>query len=1113
MYKQLVDKIRGRLSTPLCKKRGWGWVCLFFCVQTYVIANTSFPSIQGGARGESSIGALVLRSPQDYQVYAISPNGEWATGVYVNMNNMGYGFRWNLLSGKMELLSGDLCLSEGTAVSNEGVVVGMFDDTEATDNGAPAYTAGYWKDGKWHHLPNINNAPVHNADQVGYANAISPDGTYIGGSYNDKNSRLIPVVWKDGEIAHAFTPESGYEGMIYTVSADGQRAAGWSTTPNSEQARVATLWEVGKGATLIMDERLSNAWCSARKFSSNGKWLLFWEGYYDTPADQITDPTASNMALRALYNVETGEKTDMPTITRDPFNFDVFDINDNGTIVGYESPEATQLDQAVIFKDGKTRWLYDYLKELGVDMDADTTILREHGSVYFIRAVGISNDEKTFAALYYDPQGALRSMILKLDQNLTTRPPVQLEATPLAGVRAVRLSWEAPLVGATGVTGYNVYRNGTKMNKQPIVGTTYIDAYELQELQTSDSSPSDYYYVTALYGEVESEASQTLSVEFPKDENQAPRNLFARQVGYADALLLWDAPRTNLTVVDYYDEEAKVTGFGGGNHSFEAAIRIPAEETALYAGHQIVSVSFYPMTAQTAWTINIYRQASDDAVRELVYTQPVTQPLVYGKENVVKLATAQPLPAGADLYVAVEVTVPADHTGYNVLGEVSGDPIPGQTDLLRMTTEPEFYSLYEEGRKFGATQLTTWAISMNLGAPGMHIGQADVIDHYVVYDGAAEVGSTVEGRFSLAQLSAGVHALGVQAVYADGRHSDVATAQLEVMPDESVFKAVSAVRVERPTAGSVVFSWDAPVDDDETFLTHCTDELQGGVLGPAAGNYNYIAATVYTPEKTLGYEGYQIKGFRFYPLTTAEYTFFLEEDGKVICEAWPESYTSNVWNTVVLENPITLKSGSTYRLLLDCYDVAPGTAPLGLDARMPYIEEGDLYSLNEGVTFSSVSQASAFGNWMMGLVLVAPEAAPMALEGYNVRIDNKQVNTALLASPTFTCEFPDVDATHRLNVDVCYTPERTVKGVAVFFQTGPSSMSQTSVAVHRVEQRDGRIRVIGEGVQQVCLINMAGQTVARAQRAELDITALPAGTYLLRVTTAQGVCVDKVFLK
>lgn len=1145
MYEQLIDKIRGRRSAFLRAGRGLGWLCLFLCVQAYAGVNTVSPSVRGGegegaavanrpalrlqsvsgrlwegegaaaadvsARlsqsdvtrsGEESgtTGALILRSPQDYQVYAISPNGEWATGVYVNYNNMGYGFRWNLLTNEMELLSGDLCLSEGTAVSNNGVVVGMFDDTEATDNGAPAYTAGYWKDGRWHHLPNIGDAPVHTNDQTGYANSVTADGTYIGGAYNDRDSRLIPVVWKNGVLEHVFTPDAKCEGMIYTVSADGSKAAGWSITPGSEQARVATLWEVGQGTKLLMDERLSNAWCSARKFSPDGKWLLFWEGYYDTPADQVTDPAAPNMALRALYNVETGEKRDVPTLTRDPFNFDVFDVTDGGTIVGYESPEATQIDQAFIYKDGETRWLYDYLKEQGVPLDADKGILREGGVTYFIRGVGLSNDEKTFAVLYYDPQGALRSMIVKLDEDLATREPVQLEAVHLAGTKAARLTWQAPLAGAEGVTGYNVYRNGVKVNGEPLVVTSFIDDFGTQAV----------YHVTALYGGVESRRSLSASVVADVVDAQAPRGLFARQVGYSGGLLQWDAPRTNLTVVDYYPAGARVTGFGGGSHSFEAAVRIPADETALYGGCLVRSVSFYPMTPQEAWRVNLYKRSAEGAGRELVYSEAVTQELVYGKENVVTLSTAQAVPAGADLYVALEVTVAADHTGYNVLGEVSGDPIPGQTDLIRMTTEPDFYSLYDEGLKFGANQLTTWAIGVGLSHSGQEADGLDRIDYYGIYDGDTEVGVAAGRLFAFPALTEGEHTLGVRAYYKDGRASAVTSVPLSIVPDEGVFKAVTEVELLRPTDHSVTFTWEAPMDDDETFLTHCTDALQGGVLGPVENNYNYIAATVYSPAMTLGYEGYRVKAFRFFPLTTASYTFFLEEDGKVIAEAWPEEYAQGMWNSVELTEVVTLKPGSTYRLLLDCYDVAPGTAPLGLDARLPFVEEGDLYSLNDGATFASVTQASAFGNWMMGLVLTAPDAEPLPVEGYDVRIDNKVVNEAPLAEPSFAYEFPEGDATHRVNIDVRYSPERVVRGTAVFFQVGPSAIGENSVAVLRLQQGEHYIRVTGTDVVEASLLSAAGLTVAQARGGVVDITGLPAGTYVLRIVTPRGEVVRKV---
>ena len=1050
-----------------------------------------------GVKGQER-DALILHSPQDYQVYGISPNGKWATGVYVNMNNLCYGFRWDLTTGETILLSGDNCQSEGSAVSDDGTVVGMFDNPEATDNGAPAYTAGYWKNGSWHHLPNIADAPVTTHDEVGYANAISANGEYIGGCYNDKSSHLIPLIWKDGKIAHTFTPEEGYEGMIYTVSADGQRAAGWSVTPNSEQARVATVWEVGKGATLIMDEGLSNAWCSARKFSPNGKWLLFWEGYYDTPADQITDPTASNMALRALYNMETGEKTDMPTITRDPFNFDVFDITDSGTVVGYESPETTQIDQAVIFKDGKTRWLYDYLQEKGVDLDADSTILRTNGSTYFIRGVGISNDEKTYAVLYYDTKGALCSMVIKLDEDLTTREPVRLKVRQLTGTTAARISWSQPLAGASGVTGYNLYRNGVKVNDQPLTTANFTDNYSVVGQHS--------YHVTALYGETESKPSASVVLDGSTAPVQAPRSLFARQVGYNDALLQWDVPKSNLTVVNYYPDGSTVTGFGGGNNSFEAAICIPAEEAAFYAGSIIHSVSFYPMTAQTGWKVNIYKQSkAEGAVRELLLSEPIGQLLAYGKENVVKLATPVTVPSDADLLVAIEVTVPADHVGYNVLGEVSGDPIPGQTDLLRMTSEPDFYSLYKEGQKYGATQLTTWAIAAQLSQLGGDASQVDVIRHYAVYDGDAELGTTSGLTYSLESLSDGLHSLGVKAVYADGRTSDMMLIDLDVKANASVFKAISDVQIARTSATTATFSWKAPADNDETFITHCTDVLQGGVLGPVENNYNYIAAADYDAAKLRGYEGYRVEAFRFMPLTEAVYTFLLEKDGVVVAEQDVEEYTPGLWNTVRLTHPVIIEGGSTYRLMLDCYDVEPQTAPLGLDARLPFTDVSDLYSVNDGATFATVGNASAFGNWMMGLVAVNPEEELLPVQGYNVRINNVQANESLLTAPGYTHQFSDGDATYRMNVDVLYEVQGTVKGQAIFFQMGPNTIGGNCIAVLRVEQADSYIRVTGEELEGLSLVNISGQIVSSAQGSELDITALPAGTYVLLTSTPQGV--------
>ena len=50
-------------------------------------------------------GTVILKSPYEYKVLSISPNGKWACGTYTDYNSAQYGFRWNLESGEIDLLN------------------------------------------------------------------------------------------------------------------------------------------------------------------------------------------------------------------------------------------------------------------------------------------------------------------------------------------------------------------------------------------------------------------------------------------------------------------------------------------------------------------------------------------------------------------------------------------------------------------------------------------------------------------------------------------------------------------------------------------------------------------------------------------------------------------------------------------------------------------------------------------------------------------------------------------------------------------------------------------------------------------------------------------------
>lgn len=1081
------------IQFPSRKRTGNSFWIFFICLLSGI-------RIQAEERGP-----LVLTTPPDYQVTALSNNGKWACGTYTNAVNMTYAFRWNLTTNEIVLLSGDDILSQADNISDEGVVVGQFDNTEATSNGAPIFTAGYWKDGAWHHLPNINDAYVDNQEGVGYAYSISPDGQYIGGSYNDAQSVLIPVIWKDGQIVHTFEG-TGYDGMIYGISPDGKKAVGWTINAQSEGARVATLWEVGKGMTLLMDSRKSNAWCSGRTFSPNGRLVLFWEGYHDYTAEEKPYPESANMGIIAIYDTETGEKRVIPNLKDYPFNFDVYDITDAGTVVGYEQFESDYVERAIIYKDGRTRLMEDYLKEKGVDLEAQKQILIQSDSTRheLFRGIGISADEQTLAVLYYDTIGAIRTLVVKLDEDLTNRPPVQLKAKQLEGLGAAKLTWKEPLAGGGHVLGYNIYRDGDLLNQTLCTTAEYID--------TGLDNQRYAYTVKAVYADGESEASDPAELFVREKKLSAPRNLYVRRANYANALVSWESPASNLIAKSYYEDGAEITGFGGEANAFEAAICLKSEELAAYAGNQIAGVTFHPLSTQQSWTLNIYTQSKLTTGAKLnpIYTQDLTETIVPGKENTVYFPALLPLPAGEDIYVALTVKPNAGNTSNEILGQVYGNVVPGYSDLARMLSEPELYSLYEAALADSYTYTTSWAISLLLTTDG-RTTEADRIRSYRIYDGETVMGETESLSFLMTGLSAGEHTIGVEAVYTNGEVSPQSTFAFQMTPNEEIYKSITP-SVTLTDDVTIRATWDVPTDNDETFITYAAeDRLQGGVTGPSESNYGYMASVIYDESRLKGYDGYEITALRFYPLAKADYTFFLKKDGKVIIsDLYAETYTPNQWNVITLDEPVILDEHATYRLELDCWDVPAGQAPLGLDALPPFIGVSDLYSLDEGTTYSSIINASSYGNWMMGMVLQSPQKTPLPVSGYDVLVDGRQVNESPVKEPSYTYTFPteDTDA-HRLQVNVTYEVKGTVVGENTFFYIGTAGIEDVVYELD-IRREGNSVIVCGDEVEKMTAYDLSGTCLKQVSEGRMDISGLPADIIILHVVQDGKVNVYKL---
>ena len=145
-------------------------------------------------------GTLLIPGPNQgalYQLSSLSPNGKWACGII--QDDIMRGFLWNVTTGEVTVLSPSGETSVALDVSNDGLVVGSFMDPEASSTGVKVESAGYWKDGRWHHLDNKSGDVIVNSNGGGMANCVSADGRYIGGEMY-VNGTYSPVRWTDGVL-------------------------------------------------------------------------------------------------------------------------------------------------------------------------------------------------------------------------------------------------------------------------------------------------------------------------------------------------------------------------------------------------------------------------------------------------------------------------------------------------------------------------------------------------------------------------------------------------------------------------------------------------------------------------------------------------------------------------------------------------------------------------------------------------------------------------------------------------------------------------------------------------------------------------------------------------
>ena len=813
--------------------------------------------------------------------------------------------------------------------------------------------------------------------------------------------------------------------------------------------------------------------------------------------------------------METGKKSAiLPAGDNDNDDLDFFDISGNGTVMC----EDNQL--GYIYQNGKGTFAYKFLKEKGVNLadyhvfvNPDSPKDSEGETLYNVtRATSVSVDYHIMGFLFYndnkDSDGnyaiSSQSMIVKFGSPMfSAMPPVSIKTQQLSGLNSVKITWK-PNVAATGITGYKVYRDGNKVSSDVVTAEGFVDA--------GVPVGEHKYEVTAVYGDVESADSETATVKVENQKLSTPTNLFAQQHGYSAAYMEWNNPSTNFGALTYFNpDNANLETFGLSfdGESYETAIVFDAVTLSAYKGQKLTSVGFYPMEAQGGWTINLYTRSTDGKLQKF-YTQPVTQKLNYGERNVVKLDTPQNLPSG-ELLVSVEVKV--TEASQRITALDFGRAVKGSSDLLRLTTEPDFYSMGNLMEESNYLYAASWAIDAIVAPEGADLAKDNVTGYNIYVDGN-KVGSSATKNFTVPSLDKGDHALGVSAVYVNGSESEQAVAQLAVVPDDSQLKAVKGVAVAPVSASAVKADWAAPVDRDVVQVQYCTGSASTqGVTAPADNNYNIMVGALYPSKTFRGRTGYAIKKARFYPLTDATYTVNVYKNDELISETEVDDYTVGKWNEVELTMPIIIENGSTYRLAIDCYDVTPKEPAIAVDSSDPLEGYSDIYSL-DGESWSSISSTGVMANWMIGLVLENPKPGTLPIEGYDVFIDNAKKNAAKLTERTYTHDFgTDDKQQHTIRVDVYYTVKSTsVKGGVTNFLIAVAGIDENTIGLIEMRQGENELTVTDEGVTSVELVSAAGAVVAKAEGNIVSLNGLTAGVYVVKAVVAGETVTRKIMI-
>lgn len=434
-----------------------------------------------------------------YRPQNMSDNGRF---IVLNNGNSGSNGNtlklWDTELDKVTVIGKDCYALD---VTNDGkTIVGKFMNPDFQINNKPVEVQGFYRDGKWtmaEFYPGFGQGQI-SSSQIGNIYSVSTDGKFMGGHLYVGPSELRPAIWdSEGKFIRIFEVDNGskrYTAQARAMSNDGTKCAGW---------------------TSLIDGLASP------------KIPAYWNKLTENPVHDGTGDYGYMQGMNNDGSIALGYKSGVGLIMKEDgtvreLGSAWFDMSENGTYVGMEVYNETL---GLVNAD-------DYFTQIqGFEPFIDFN---------YIRAI---SDNGEYMCVLCRGQGYMPYFVRVAGDPMPTKPN---NVVLLGGAgNNINVIWESPLYNGYSPIGYNIYRDGTKVNDKLITALVYTD--------TKSVVGNNCYTVTAVYKysaeSVELESKHTNSQCFEViDANScySPKQLSSEVVYNRIVNLKWDKPSPNF---------------------------------------------------------------------------------------------------------------------------------------------------------------------------------------------------------------------------------------------------------------------------------------------------------------------------------------------------------------------------------------------------------------------------------------------------------------------------------------------------------------------------------------------------------------------------------------